>query len=180
MLQASEQQKPRYKIVPGSNFLLCILAFYYLEHLHGASLSADAAGDALGSLVIGHNNDLHGAGLGALAAANAQLLVDHINALGVLGDSTGLADLGALAALDTYHGLRSTVLLNDSDAGLVLVELFVECLGAGDNAGFTCHALDVLLYSKLFQCDVLLKYIPWSLQTMPAKFLSCAACSLHN
>ena len=112
------------------------LLFHDLQDLHGASLYADAAGDALGGgAVFGHDHDLHGAGFHALAAGGAQLLIDHVHAgLGVLGDGTGLADLSALAALDAGHGLSACALGNDLDAAQIRVEFFVESVGAGTDA----------------------------------------------
>ena len=123
-----------------------------LQDLHGAGLDADAAGNALGggsALVVDH--DLEGADLDALAAAGAQLLVDHVHAgLGILGDGTGLADLHALAALDADHGLRAAVLaLDDLDAGLGDIIDLVECLGAGLYTLQTGHALGALLDRQL-------------------------------
>ena len=115
-----------------------------LQHLHGAGLGADAAGDALGGGggAFGKQADVEGADLDALAAAHAELLVDHVDALGVLGDGLLGAVLGALAALDADLGDGLAVLLDDGDAGLVLVELLIESLGAGLYAGETSLALD--------------------------------------
>ena len=96
------------------------------------------------------NHDLHGADLDTLAAGNALLLVDHVNAgLGVLGDGTVLAGLHALAALDADHGLGTGTLGNDLDAGQVGIKLLVECLGAGFHALQTGHALAGLINSEL-------------------------------
>ena len=119
-----------------------------LQQLHGTCLGADAAGDALGggSVLIG-NHDLHGTYLHTLAAVGAELLVDHVHAgLGILGDGTGLADLGAFAALDAGHGLSFAVLArNDADGGLVRVKGLVEGDRAGSDALQTCHAGYVFL-----------------------------------
>ena len=96
------------------------------------------------------NHNLHGADFHALAAADALLLVDHVNAgLGVLGDSTGLANLLALAALDADHGLGAGALCDNAQAGQILVKFLIECLGASTDALQTGHALKILLYSKL-------------------------------
>jgi len=91
---------------------------------------------------------MEGAGLDALAAANAQLLVDNINALGILGNSTGFAGSSALTTLDTNHGLGLALQINDLDTGLVGMELFVKSLGASLNAFQTCHALSALFDSQ--------------------------------
>ena len=127
------------------------LLFHDLQHFHGASLDTDATGDALGgSALFSHNHDLHGAGLDALAALHAQLLVDHVNAgLGVLGDSASLTDLSTLATLNADHGLCLALLLYDLDAGQILVELLIESGGTCVNALQTCHALSALFNSKL-------------------------------
>ena len=87
-------------------FLSIRSVFHDLEDFHRAGLGADAAGDALrcGKPLL-LNEDAERAGFLALAALDAELLVDHVNALCVLGDRAVLARLGALAALDADHGL---------------------------------------------------------------------------
>ena len=89
-----------------------------LQDLHGASLYADAAGNALGSGATNRSNhDLHGASFCAFAAGGAELLVDHIHTgLRILGNCTGLTDLSALTALDAGHGLCAASLSCDPDA----------------------------------------------------------------
>ena len=128
-----------------------MLLFHDLQDLHGASLYADTAGDALGGRsILGSDHDLHGAGFHALAAGGAELLVDHVDTgLGVLGDGTSLTDLGTLTALDADHRLSLALLLHDLDAGQVLMELLVKCGGTCINALQTGHALSALLNCKL-------------------------------
>ena len=127
------------------------LLFDDLQDLHGASLNANAASDALGGgAVLGSDHNLHGADLNTLAAGSAELLVDHVNTgLCILGDCTGLTDLSALTALNADHGLSLTLLLNDLDAGQVLMELLIESGGTCVNTLQTCHALSALFNSKL-------------------------------
>ena len=104
------------------------------------------------------NHDLGGADFDALAAANALLLVDHVNAgLGILGDGFMLADLHALAALDADTGLGTGALGNDLDAAQVGIEFFIESVGAGTDALQAGHALSILLDSKLLHC----RYTPF-------------------
>ena len=128
-----------------------ILLFDDLQDLHGASLNADTAGDALGGrTILGSNHDLHGANLNTLAAGGAEFLVDHVDAgLGILGNCTSLANLSALAALDADHWLCLTLLLYDLDAGQVLMELLIESGGTCVNTLQTCHALSALFNRKL-------------------------------
>ena len=128
-----------------------MLLFHDLQDLHGASLDTNAAGNALGGgAVLGSDHDLHGASFYALAAGGAELLVDHVDTgLGVLGDSTGLTDLSALAALNTDHGLCFALLFHDLDAGQILMELLIESGGTCVNTLQTCHALSALFNSKL-------------------------------
>jgi hypothetical protein len=128
------------------------LLLHDLQNLHGACLDADTAGDALGSGILGlQDHDLHGAGLDTLAAADALLLVDHVDAgLGILGDGFMLTGLHALAALDAGHRLGSVALRNDLNAGQIGIEFLVECLGASLNALQASHALGVFLNSQLF------------------------------
>ena len=122
-----------------------------LEHFHRASLDADATGDALGG--VGHlrlkNDHAERAGFLALAAADAELLVDHVNALlGVLRDRAVLTGRSTLTALDAGHRADLAVALNDLQAGLVLMELFIKCGRAGADALQTCHARNILLDEK--------------------------------
>ena len=122
-----------------------------LQDLHGAGLDADAAGDALGSggvLVL--DDQAEGAGLGALAAAGAELLADHVNAgLGVLGDGTVGASFGAQTALGADLGLGSALALHDLDAGLGDIILLVESLGASLDTLQAGHALGAFLDRQL-------------------------------
>ena len=123
-----------------------------LQDLHGAGLDTDAAGDALGSggtLAVG-DNQTEGAGLGALAAAGAQLLADHVHAgLGILGDGTVGAGLGAQTALGADLGLGSALALHDLDAGLGDIIDLVESLGASLDTLQAGHALGALLERQL-------------------------------
>ena len=127
------------------------LLFDDLQDLHGTSLCADAAGNALGSRALAlHDHNLHGACLDALAAADAQLLVDHVDAgLGVLSDGTVLTGSHALAALDAGIGLCASTLCNNLDAGQIGVKLLVESGGAGDHALETGIALGMISYLYL-------------------------------
>ena len=127
---------------------LCMdLLFYDFQNFHGAGLDTDAAGNALGSGCTGRrHHNLHGAHLGALAAGGAQLFVDHVHTgLGILGNCTGLTGLGAFAALDTGHGLGSTGLVNDLDAGQVLMKFLIESNRTGADTFQASHALATLL-----------------------------------
>ena len=96
-------------------------------------------------------HNLHGADLDTLAALHTQLLVDHVNTgLGVLGDSTVLTSLHALAALDADHRLRLAVLAgNDLDAGVDGIGLLVESLRASLHALQTSHTFGIFLNSEL-------------------------------
>ena len=127
------------------------LFFNNFQDFHGAGLYADAASDALaGGAFLGLHHNLHGANLYALTAGGAKLLVDHVHTgLGVLGDSTGLTNLCALATLDTDHRLSSAILLHNLDAGQVLVELLIECLGAGSDALQASHTFYIFFYNEL-------------------------------
>ncbi len=85
-----------------------------------------------------------------LPQPGAQLLVDHVHAgLGILGDGTGGAGLGAQTALGADHGLCSALALDDLDAGLGDVIDLVESLGASLNTLQAGHALGALLDRKL-------------------------------
>ena len=127
------------------------LFFHDLQDFHRTSLDADAAGDALGNgraFLMYH--DLHGTHSHTSAAANAQLLIDHVNAgLGILCDGAMLTSLHALAALDAHIGLCATVLSgNDLDAGIIGIEFLIECFGASLDTLQASHALGVLLNSQ--------------------------------
>ena len=96
-------------------------------------------------------HNLHGADSHTSAAANTQLLIDHVDAgLGVLGDSAVLTSLHALTALDANHGLGLALLAcNDLDAGIVGIKFLIKCLGASLNALQASHAFRVFLNSQL-------------------------------
>ena len=132
-----------------------------LQHLHRAGLGADAAGDALlrelGAL--GQQADVHRADLDALAAGDALLLVDHVNALGVLGDGLLRAVAGALAALDAHEGGGLRPLHTDLNEGLVRVLGLEPRLRAGDGAAQAGLAVDVFLYGQFFHDVDLLWFI---------------------
>jgi len=122
------------------------LAFFDLEKIHGASLYADTAGDALGCGMTGNHN-LEGAYFCTFAAACAELLVDHVNALCVLCDCAGFADLRALTALDADHGLGFAVLFYDLDAGFAGIKFFVKSFRACSYTSKTCHASFIFSYA---------------------------------
>lgn len=128
------------------------LLFDDFQDLHGAGLHANTAGDALGGnrrvLCLDHN--MEGAGFHALAAANTELLVDHIDTLCVLSNGTSLTGSSALAALNTNHGFCFALQLNDLDAGLTGMELFVKSVGTSTNTFQASHALGALLNSQFF------------------------------
>ena len=127
------------------------LLLHDLQNFHGACLDADTAGDALGSGILRlQDHDLHGAGLDTLAAADALLLVDHVDAgLGILGDGFMLAGLHALAALDAGHGLGCAVLIYDLDAAQILMEFLVKSLGASAYTLQAGHTFNIFLNGKL-------------------------------
>ena len=120
------------------------------QNFHGADLHADTAGNALGSRILGfQDHNLHGTDLDTLAAADALLLIDHVNTgLGILGNCLMLTGLHALAALNAGHGLCSISLGYDLNAAQVLMEFLIECIGAGTNALQASHALGVFLNSE--------------------------------
>ena len=132
-------------------FLCIVLLFHDLQDLHGACLDTNATSDALGGgTVFGSHHDLHGANLNTLAAGGAELLVDHVNTgLGILSDCTSLTDLSALTTLNADHGLCLTLLVNDLDAGQILMELLIESGGTCVNTLQACHALAALFNTKL-------------------------------
>ena len=68
--------------------------------------------------------------------------------LRILGDRTVLTGRSTLAALDAGHRADLAVALNDLQAGLVLMELFIKCGRAGADALQTCHARNILLDEK--------------------------------
>ena len=112
-----------------SLFCLCL---FDLQDLHGTGLRANSAGDTLARvlLILSLDDQAEGTGLHALAAADTFLLIDHVNALRVLGDRFLRTGFRALSALYAGHGLRRhAVLLHfDVDAGIVLAVSLVKCL----------------------------------------------------
>ena len=134
------------------------LLFDDLQDLHGASLCADAAGNALGCRTLSlHDHNLHGAGLDTLATTNAQLLVDHVDAgLGILSDRTVLTGSHALAALNAGIGLCTGTLCNDLDAGQIRIEFLVESGGASLNTLQASHTFSILIDNELLHNEILL------------------------
>ena len=126
--------------------IFVILFFHDFQDVHGTDLDTDTAGDTLaGGAALLQNHDLHGARLHALAAGDAELLVDHVNAgLGILGDGAMLAGLFALAALDAGHGLCAGALGNDLDAGIIRVEFLIKSIGASLDTFQTSHTFRTL------------------------------------
>jgi hypothetical protein len=93
---------------------------------------------------------MHGAGLNTSAAADAQLLVDHVHAgLGVLADGAMLAGTHALTALDADIGLGGVALGHDADAAQILIELLIKSLRAGLNALQASHTFGIFLNNEL-------------------------------
>ena len=113
------------------------------QDAHGAGPGTKAAGDALGGGAgsRGKDHDMHGAGLHTFAAGGALGLVDHVHALGVLGDSALRAGAGALAAHDAVVDLGLAVRLGDNaDAAQVRIKGLVKRLGAGTHTAQACLA----------------------------------------
>ena len=127
-----------------------------LEQLHGASLGAQAAGNALGSVgsALDQDDQVLGASLNALAAGLALLLVDHVHAGLVLGDGVLGASLSALAALGADGGGDNAADQIDLQASLVLMEFLVVGLGASLDASQTSLTLNTTLNGKLFHLTV--------------------------
>ena len=124
-----------------------------LQNLHGAYLDTDTTSNALGSGSHAGlaNHDPEGACGLTLATADAELLVDHVNAgLGILGNGTLITSCCALAALNAGHGTDLTGTLYDLHARLILMEFLVKCLGASTDALQASHALGTLFHCKLF------------------------------
>ena len=126
--------------------LICVnLAFDDFENIHGASLYAEAAGDALSSGVF-VNNDLEGADFSTLAAANAELLINNVNALSVLLDRACFTNLSALTALDADHGLGFAVLFDNLDSGLIGIKYLIVSFGTCTDASEASHASCFFVY----------------------------------
>ena len=125
---------------------LAILFLNDFQNVHGASLNADAAGDTLaGGAAFFHDHDLHGTCFYALAAGNAELLIDHVNAgLGILSDGALFADLLALTALDAGHRFCASSLGHDLNAGIIRMEFLVKSIGASLDAFQTSHTFCTL------------------------------------
>ena len=134
------------------------LLFDDLQDFHGTCLCANTAGNALGNRTFAlHNHDLHGACLDALAAADTQLLVDHVDTgLGVLSNCTVLTGSHALAALDAGIGLCASTLCNDLDAGQIGIKFLVESGGASLDALQTSHTFSILIDNELLHNEILL------------------------
>ena len=126
-----------------------ILALGNLKHVHGTSLDADAAGNALGGgrhLRLINQNAERTCSL-TLATAHTELLIDHVHTgLGILRDSTLFAGSGAFTALHTGHGANFSGALNNLNAGLIRMELLMKCHRASADALQTGHTGASLFY----------------------------------
>lgn len=91
---------------------------------------------------------MQGAGGCAIAAANAGLFVDEIDAFRILRDGFMGACLGALAALYAYGRHRFAVLLNNLDTRFIFIELFVKRARAFENAAEAVHAFNAFNASQ--------------------------------
>ena len=127
------------------------LLFNDLKDFHGAGLDADTTGDTLRSGALGlQDHNVHGTSLNTGAAADTQLLVDHVHTgLGVLGNGTMLAGAHALTALNTDIGLGGIALSNNADAAQILIEVLVEGLRAGLNTLQASHTFGIFLNNQL-------------------------------
>ena len=129
-----------------------MLLFDDFQDLHGACLDADAASNALGGnrrrLSLDHNAE--GTCFQALATADTELLVDGVDTLCILSDSTNFTSSCTLAALDANHGLSNALAIYDLDAGLIRMELLIECVGTCTNALETCHTGGAFFDSEFF------------------------------
>lgn len=139
-----------------ASFLNRKLLFDDFQQLHGASLGTDAAGDALGGIfyIVSLDHNMERASVLAGTATGAELLIDGVNSLGVLGDGAVGAGSCALAALDTYHRLSLALEFNDLEGSLVLVEFLVEGLGASLNTLQASHALNIFFCGELFHNEL--------------------------
>ena len=126
--------------------------FDNFQDFHGTCLGADAAGNALGGgggrLCLDHQAE--GTSFRIFAAADAKLLVDHINALGVLGDGAMLAGSCTFAALHTGHGFCRALAVHNLDAGLARIKFLIEGVGTGTDAFQTGHAGCAFFYGEFF------------------------------
>ena len=136
-------------------FSLCTLLLDNFEDFHGAGLDTNTTGDALGSngRILGLDQNMERANILALATANTELLVDHVNALGVLGNGAMLTDSGAFAALHANHWLGLALKIHNLDAGLILMEFLVERIGTCTHTFQTGHAFCALLNRQLFHIN---------------------------
>ena len=122
------------------------LLFHDLQDFHGTGFDTNAAGNALGHRIFGLvHHYLGGAGFYALAAADAELFIDHIHAgLGILRNRAMLTGFHTLATLDAHIGLCTSTLGNDLDTAVILVKLLIESHGAGPDTFQAGHTLGIL------------------------------------
>ena len=143
-----------------------------LQHFHRAGFGADAAGDTLGG--VGHLRleDQHAerAGFLALAATDAELLIDHVHTrLGVLRNCAMLAGLCALAALDAGHRAHLAVTLHNLDAGLIRVKFLIKRVGAGADTFEARHTLRIFFHGQFFHFASPLqfcRFVPFIIQSV--------------
>jgi len=104
----------------------------------------------------GHqDHDVHRALADAFTAGNAQGLVDHVDALRILGNGVLRADACAFAALDAGEILELSVAeILEMNAGVIRIVLFIECQSTCPLAAFTSRAIVLIDYCKLLHFPI--------------------------
>ena len=110
-------------------------------------------------LPSGYDDQAEGTSLGTFAAAGTFLLVDHVNALGVLGDRTFRTSLGAFAALRTGHRDGQPSFLTICMTCFVRIKLLIKCLGTGLYTGKTCHTGAALFSLSVSSYQIILRNV---------------------
>ena len=96
------------------------------------------------------HHDMHRALADAFAAGNAEILVDHVDALRVLCDGMLRADARAFSALDAGKVLELSVAqILKMYAGILRIRLLIKSLSTGYLAGFTSGAVVLIYDDKL-------------------------------
>jgi hypothetical protein len=120
--------------------------FFDIQNTLGAGFDTDTAGYTFAGtgFALSMDHHLKGTGFHAFAAINAELLVQRVHALDILGYGPGFTDLGTLSALHAGDDFEFTGCIGPQnvDTGQILgLKIFipVKSLGTGVLTGQTEH-----------------------------------------
>ena len=124
---------------PGGISEFGSLFVHNFQYIHRTGFCADTAGNTFGSrIVLGFYDQAKWTGLRTGSASRTFFLVDHVNALRVLGNGAFRTGLGTFTALRTGDRADS-LFLYDLQTCLVRIKYLIKCLRTCSHTGKTSH-----------------------------------------